>query len=339
MSNVHALWKILPNVSYVWSREPFQEWNHVPKFIVLLIFQPSLWGHGVLRLVIIRIRRIIHDDNIFNLSAQSWHVFDHITRLSIYRAMLSEEHCRAISIKIYLVEDRLSILLNRRCEHYNFVELAHLLDKLFRIRPYVHINSLQVTIQIYWLLDVCIPNFFETRMDKRLVQIKDQSFHSLMMFLLRAQKCWLVLFWRWSPIWGLADSRQLRLLVIAIYYIIFASPTILALSIGIWNSIKATVVAPRTLLYSEQTFWGLLVCCHQRPMSQEIRWIFVQIHKVDCLLICVFLHWSFPSFRRLLANCVLLRAPILWVSGPIIQNVGVSCRWVDVTRDSPRSVF
>ena len=70
--------------------------------------------------------------------------------------MFSKQHRLTLALRVYLVENRLSIFRNTGREHDYLVKFAHLEDELFRIWPHVDVDRLYEAIDINWLLDISI---------------------------------------------------------------------------------------------------------------------------------------------------------------------------------------
>lgn len=109
----------------------------------------------------VRIRRIINNNNIFEPPPKSTHIFYHVPSFRVDGTMLAKQHLGAESIWIKLIEDWLSIFLDTCGEHYQFVIFAHLYNELFTVGSNLNVNCLYVAIDVDDLLYVCIPHLFE----------------------------------------------------------------------------------------------------------------------------------------------------------------------------------
>jgi hypothetical protein len=90
--------------------------------------------------------------------------------------VFSKQHRLTLALRVYLVENGLSIFRNTGREHDYLVEFAHIEDEILRIWPHVDVDRLYEAIDINWLLDISILDLLEAGVDQSLIQVQDECF-------------------------------------------------------------------------------------------------------------------------------------------------------------------
>ena len=106
--------------------------------------------------------------------------------------MLPEKFVLTESIRIKLCTKWLSIFRKTCCKYNHFVMLAHSLKKTFNTRSYENVNLTNLSFYFNWKNYIRILDWFELRVDKCFIQIKNQCFSSDFIFPLRSNKPFLI---------------------------------------------------------------------------------------------------------------------------------------------------
>ena len=109
-----------------------QERDHLKKTAIVRVVIPGQNWHGVLRVEIVRVRRVVQDDSVRQVAAQKRHIFD--VAALIRKAVVTEQPERDQPVRIDRIHQRVGVNAHTRRVNDEFVYLSEALQEKLNAR-------------------------------------------------------------------------------------------------------------------------------------------------------------------------------------------------------------
>mmetsp|Transcript_12475 Transcript_12475/g.31418 ORF Transcript_12475/g.31418 Transcript_12475/m.31418 type:complete len:325 (+) Transcript_12475:207-1181(+) len=149
-----------------------QDGQDLHQLLVVQVVNKGADGHGVLRLKHVRVRGVVHDDDVLQFATEAFQVLDVVALKGCAR--LAEQAVLDVPQLVHLVHQRVRVLAQARGEYHHLKDGCNARHKLLEEGALLHVHVDALAIDFHGDDVVCVRDRLEGAVHQRLVQIQHE---------------------------------------------------------------------------------------------------------------------------------------------------------------------